>query len=232
MASQARINANRRNGQRSTGPKTEAGKARAKLNALKDGTHAKILSPVLPQEDPIELARINQWIDDLNPRNDAERGLVTSAANLSWELELPAGARRLAWPRAFARPSTRAPSGRSKKSASLCRLLLQCRIKILAHAGTTREDNPAAFLAGLEEKGRGLSLAAGSLEGVRSGSFYEALPSLPPFRSMVRTVGADRTGLQVLGQPFVFTEVGRAAIGGSSRLGWGSKISRFPSRGG
>ena len=77
MASQAQIDANRRNAQRSTGPKTEAGKARAKLNALKDGSHAKTVRPVLPQEDPIELdQRINQWISDLNPRNDAERELV------------------------------------------------------------------------------------------------------------------------------------------------------------
>ena len=55
MASQARIDANRRNAQRSTGPRTEAGKSRAKLNALKDGSHAKTVNPVLPQEDPIEL---------------------------------------------------------------------------------------------------------------------------------------------------------------------------------
>ena len=55
MASQARINANRRNAQKSTWPKTEAGKARAKLNALKDGKHAKTVSPVLPQENAAEL---------------------------------------------------------------------------------------------------------------------------------------------------------------------------------
>ena len=62
--------------------------ARAKLNALKDGTHARTVNPVLPQEDPIELdRRINQWLSDLNPRNDAERELVKSAANLSWELD-------------------------------------------------------------------------------------------------------------------------------------------------
>jgi hypothetical protein len=61
MASQARIDANKRNAQRSTGPKTEAGKARAKLNALKDGSHAKTVSAVLPQEKPLELdQRINQ----------------------------------------------------------------------------------------------------------------------------------------------------------------------------
>jgi hypothetical protein len=88
MASQARIDANRQNAKRSTGPKTEAGKARASLNALKDGSHAKTVNPVLPQENALELdQRINQWISDLNPRNDAERELVINAANLSWEIE-------------------------------------------------------------------------------------------------------------------------------------------------
>src|SRR5260370_41848151 len=88
MASQAQIDANKRNAQRSTGPNTEAGKARARLNALKDGTHAKIVSPVLPQENAVELDdRIKQWFNDLNPQNDVERELVTRAAKLAWELD-------------------------------------------------------------------------------------------------------------------------------------------------
>ena len=52
MASQAQIDANRRNAQRSTGPKTEAGKTRAELNALKDGSHAKTVSPSLAPGKP------------------------------------------------------------------------------------------------------------------------------------------------------------------------------------
>jgi hypothetical protein len=88
MASQAQIDANRRNSQKSCGPKTEAGKARARLNALKDGSHAKVVSRVLPQEDPVELERrINKWIADLNPRNDVERELVIRAAKLAWTLD-------------------------------------------------------------------------------------------------------------------------------------------------
>ena len=85
MASQAQIDANRRNSKRSTGPKN---KARAKLNALKDGSHAKTVRQVLPQENAIELEqRINKWINDLNPRNDAERELVIEAAELAWTID-------------------------------------------------------------------------------------------------------------------------------------------------
>ena len=88
MASQAQIDANKRNSQRSTGPKSETGKARAKLNALKDGSHAKTVRRVLPQENAVELNdRIDRWIIDLKPRNDAERELVALAAELAWTLD-------------------------------------------------------------------------------------------------------------------------------------------------
>ena len=57
MATAAQIEANRRNAQMSTGPKTEAGKARASLNSLKHGERAKVVVPVLPQEDPAGAGR-------------------------------------------------------------------------------------------------------------------------------------------------------------------------------
>jgi hypothetical protein len=88
MATEAQINVNRKNAQRSTGPKTEGGKARARLNALKDGPRAKTVSPVLPQEDPRELdERIRQWVEDLQPGNAVERELVARAARISWQLD-------------------------------------------------------------------------------------------------------------------------------------------------
>src|SRR5947209_10646546 len=157
MASQARIDANRRNAQRSTGPKTEFSKVRAKLNALKDGTHAKTVSPVLPQEDPIELdRRIKQWFSDLNPRNDAERELVMSAANLSWELER---ARRCEMARLAYRvrkAQLKDQERRMKEVGELGRrLLYNAGAKTLPTPGRPWEDNPAAFLAGLEKTAEG-----------------------------------------------------------------------------
>ncbi len=43
MASQRQIEANRRNAQKSTGPKTQAGKARSRLNARKHGLSPSLL---------------------------------------------------------------------------------------------------------------------------------------------------------------------------------------------
>ena len=76
MATAAQIEANRRNAQMSTGPKTVSGKARASLNSLKHGERAKVVVPVLPQEDPRELAeKIRRWVEDLRTRDDPERGI-------------------------------------------------------------------------------------------------------------------------------------------------------------
>jgi len=55
MATDAQIDANRRNAAKSTGPKTEEGKAKIRLNALKHGGRAKTtdVMPVLPHEEAI-----------------------------------------------------------------------------------------------------------------------------------------------------------------------------------
>ncbi|MHB2166335.1 hypothetical protein [Alsobacter sp. R-9] len=50
MASQKRIEANRRNAQRSTGPRSADGKARSRLNALKHGLSASLPAVVATAE--------------------------------------------------------------------------------------------------------------------------------------------------------------------------------------
>src|SRR5712692_1565455 len=52
MPTEAQINANRLNAQKSTGPKTPEGKAASSLNALKSGIDA--WSHIIPGEDPAD----------------------------------------------------------------------------------------------------------------------------------------------------------------------------------
>src|SRR5262245_46217565 len=89
MISDARIAANRRNAQLSTGPKTAAGKAVSRLNGLKHGRRSKVLCmPVLPQEDPKELERlVAQFVRDGRPASAMERSLLVRAARLTWMLD-------------------------------------------------------------------------------------------------------------------------------------------------
>jgi hypothetical protein len=88
MASERQIQANRRNAQKSTGPRTEQGKAISRLNALTHGLSARTVAPVLPHEDPRALdERTRRWISDWQPRNDMELELVAHAAQLSWKID-------------------------------------------------------------------------------------------------------------------------------------------------
>jgi hypothetical protein len=81
--SAAKLEANRRNAARSTGPRTEEGKERAKFNALKHGMRAE--TPVLHDEDPQALeARKASWAAALGPRNDVEQRAVDDAVAFSW----------------------------------------------------------------------------------------------------------------------------------------------------
>jgi hypothetical protein len=81
-----RAEINRRNAQKSTGPKTPEGKARSRFNAVKHGMAAKTL--VLPGEDPeVFQERIEAWTADLQPENDVEQYLVDRAAAVSWQLD-------------------------------------------------------------------------------------------------------------------------------------------------
>src|SRR5579883_1459880 len=66
---------NRKNAQKSTGPKTQEGKDRSRCNALKHGLRAEVIP--LPDEDPAEIqARSDAWNDYYKPRTPAEQHLV------------------------------------------------------------------------------------------------------------------------------------------------------------
>jgi hypothetical protein len=79
MATAAQIAANRRNCQKSTGPRTEAGRNRSKLNALVHGCRANTL--VLPTEDPALCEeRSHDWRLSLKPRKPAEEYMVNRMA--------------------------------------------------------------------------------------------------------------------------------------------------------
>jgi hypothetical protein len=86
MSSPRQIEANRRNAQKSTGPRTEEGKDRSRFNAVKHGMTSTF--DVLPGEDAEAFQRrMDDWMADLKPRDALERELVERAVRASWELE-------------------------------------------------------------------------------------------------------------------------------------------------
>ena len=85
MISREKLEANRRNAKKSTGPRTQEGKRRSSLNAMKHGLTSRI--PLLPHEDPGQFDdRMAWWIQNLKPQNGLELIQVSRAAYCSWQL--------------------------------------------------------------------------------------------------------------------------------------------------
>jgi len=85
MATLKQFEANRRNSQKSTGPKTPEGKSAVSMNALRHGLRARTV--VLPGEDPTEF---HQLCDDLeiewHPQSRTEQFYVEQMAISQWKL--------------------------------------------------------------------------------------------------------------------------------------------------
>ena len=81
----AQIKANRNNAKKSTGPRTEEGKARVAQNALKHGLLAR--DTVLPGEDAADFDRQLSALEaDLQPANSLEFELVRQIADSQWRM--------------------------------------------------------------------------------------------------------------------------------------------------
>jgi hypothetical protein len=83
--SEAQLKANRENATRSTGPRTEAGKNRARLNGLRHGLAGHTV--LMPYEDRAEYeAFVGKTVQSLQPESDAELALAKSIADSHWRL--------------------------------------------------------------------------------------------------------------------------------------------------
>src|SRR5262245_61015258 len=83
MGSKQRLEANRSNAKRSTGPRTQPGKDRSKMNGLKHGLTAK--SGVIDGEDPREFEALRAGLErDFDVQTMTEHELVGDLATLFW----------------------------------------------------------------------------------------------------------------------------------------------------
>jgi len=85
MISEKQHEANLRNAQHSTGPKTPESKAHVRFNALQHGPRAR--STLLPDEDPEEFAQLcADLADDWHPQTRTEALLIEQMAADQWIL--------------------------------------------------------------------------------------------------------------------------------------------------
>ena len=83
MSTEAQINANRLNAQKSTGPVTPEGKAKSALNALKSGIDA--WSTIICGEDPAELETLTeQFLQHYRPADPVQLSLVDTLISTEW----------------------------------------------------------------------------------------------------------------------------------------------------
>ena len=86
MRTKNQIRANRANAKKSTGPRTQEGKARSSQNALKHGLLAN--DAVLPGEDPADFDRhLRSFEDTYLPRNRVEKEIVRQIADVAWRMQ-------------------------------------------------------------------------------------------------------------------------------------------------
>jgi ribosomal protein L13E len=85
MSSQAQIDANRKNAQLSTGPTSEAGKAKSSLNAVKSGLTGRTV--LLPGDDAAAYqGHVDRIFAQWQPFDDNERSLTQTLADTEWRL--------------------------------------------------------------------------------------------------------------------------------------------------
>jgi len=85
--SQKQIEANRKNAQKSTGPKTKAGKAKSSKNATRHGLYAKdivIDSPHLKEDPTAYDALLQSLTTELKPAGHFQLHLVQTIADCLW----------------------------------------------------------------------------------------------------------------------------------------------------
>ena len=178
-SSQKRIEANRRNAQRSTGPRTPEGKNRSRFNGVKHGLRATVA--VLPGEDPAAFQeRVDALMERFAPQNPVEADLLERVAATTWSLERAnrAEAARLSQ---LIRNDSREREEREQEEAILLgrRLFWDARgpCQLYPHtpySGSSEPriswspdpndpNQPAILVLRLERHGRRLPLAVGSV---------------------------------------------------------------------
>ena len=86
MTSQAKIDANRQNSLKSTGPKTSEGRERSSMNSLKHGMRSKKMA--LRREDSYAFEnRLRKWTARLDSEDDIGEFLIYRTVFFSFEIE-------------------------------------------------------------------------------------------------------------------------------------------------
>ena len=117
-----RASVNKANAQKSTGPRTDAGKQRSKLNALRHGLTGHTI--VLPTEDHDAYQRHTHGLfDHFQPAGALEQQLVQSLADTSWRLNRVAALETNLFSLGITENENRVPASHPEAEAALAMAL-------------------------------------------------------------------------------------------------------------
>jgi len=113
-----RAAANKANAQHSTGPRTEAGKQRTRLNALRHGLTGHTV--VLPSEDHAAYQRHSQsFLDEYQPKGATEIQLIQSMIDSSWCINRAAAVETNLFSLGITEMEDRIPAGQADADSAL-----------------------------------------------------------------------------------------------------------------
>jgi hypothetical protein len=160
MFSQRKIEANRRNAAKSTGPRTAEGKDKVRFNAVTHGFTAATV--VLPHEDEEAYRqRIEDWTRELDAPGKLGRYLVERVVKISWQLDRADKAERDRLVRRIQEAPRLLGSGHAEPAEILFARLVGTEADRLAHsvgsrlAGPAPVTSPALLLISLESSAEG-----------------------------------------------------------------------------
>ena len=202
MTSERKIEANRRNAARSTGPRTPEGKRKVSLNAVKHGLTATTIV-VLPHEDAEAYERrLQAWTAELNPKGDLDRYLAERAVKVSWQLDRADSYEQACLARRVRRAEREIDEGGGAEAAALLKTLY--------------ETPDEAWQSGLRQDGPRMSSAFDHLSGGR-----REAPAAESPASLIRKLEATAGGCRrLLGEWDRLREKAVAATRPDPVLGW------------
>ena len=182
MTSAEQADANRRNAENSTGPRTVAGKARSSRNALKHGLSARKV--VMLGEDPAEFETLRDaFYAHYHPADPVAENLVEQVAASVWRLrrvpEIEAGIFESCY---FNRQAERA----RQQLFSISELADE-------REATERGDEPRPVLGDVFERAQRSLNSLIRIAGAIEGSMYRAMRELERIKSQQEVTEADST---------------------------------------
>jgi hypothetical protein len=177
MSSPAQIEANRRNAQKSTGPRTPEGKAVSSQNAFQSGIDSE--SQIAPGENPAELLKLqNEYFAHYRPQTPEERFHVDSIIRNEWLLRRLFRAEAQLWDAAAAQESVpqATPLGSAFLQYTPAFMRLQRRITLCERS---REASVLKFKALQQERLTSPAPAFQPAEPIETNAFSDQIGFVP-----------------------------------------------------